>query len=243
MHGTGGNRGPGDLPRSSARETTEEQVAERPRGRASQRIVDQLRQSIRAGELTPGDRLPAERDLCERYGVSRVTIREALRSLEASGLVNIRLGSHGGAFVTSPTAESVAVTLRDYFALSAIAPQEIHELRGLLELAIVPLACERASDSDIEQLAGAYRELEDAWHEGQDTPHSVRAFHAQLARAAGNTAAEVILSPLYGSATHAAPETRQGGVEDHRQLLEALRERDSDRATTIMRALLTAAAP
>src|SRR4051794_26442367 len=61
-------------------------------GRISEVIVEQMRVLIREGKLVPGDRLPSERSLCERFGVSRVTIREALRVLEASGLVEIRVG-------------------------------------------------------------------------------------------------------------------------------------------------------
>src|SRR5215218_4017135 len=73
--------------------------------RISALIVDQVRTLIHEGKLTSGDRLPPEREMCERFGVSRVTVREALRVLEASGLVEIRVGAHGGAFVTQPTSD------------------------------------------------------------------------------------------------------------------------------------------
>src|SRR3954453_3792311 len=79
--------------------------------RISELIVDQVRQLIRQQQLNPGDRLPAERDLCERFGVSRVTVREALRVLEANGLVEIRVGARGGAFVTTPSSERLGARL------------------------------------------------------------------------------------------------------------------------------------
>ena len=69
--------------------------------RMSEAIVDQIKTLIRTNRLRPGDRLPSERELCERMGVSRVTVREALRILEAGGLVEIRVGARGGAFVTT----------------------------------------------------------------------------------------------------------------------------------------------
>ena len=71
-------------------------------------IVDQIRLLMRQGQLQPGDRLPAERELCEHFGVSRVTVREALRVLEANGLVEIRVGARGGAFVRSPSMDPSA---------------------------------------------------------------------------------------------------------------------------------------
>ncbi|HEY7046922.1 MAG TPA: GntR family transcriptional regulator, partial [Jatrophihabitantaceae bacterium] len=64
--------------------------------RMSEAIVDQIKTLIRTNRLRPGDRLPSERELCERMGVSRVTVREALRILEAGGLVEIRVGARGG---------------------------------------------------------------------------------------------------------------------------------------------------
>jgi len=93
-------------------------------GRISETIVDQIRQLMYTGQLRPGDRLPAERDLCERFGVSRVTVREALRTLESSGLVEIRVGARGGAFVLrasslSQLGSSSALKRLNYQAISA----------------------------------------------------------------------------------------------------------------------------
>lgn len=65
-------------------------------GRASEDVVRQIKGAIHAGKLRPGDGLPSERELSERLGVSRVTIRDALRTLEATGLVEIRVGARGG---------------------------------------------------------------------------------------------------------------------------------------------------
>ncbi len=82
-------------------------------GRMSEVIIEQIRLLIRQGQLKPGDRLPAERDLCERFQVSRVTVREALRVLEAAGLIEIRVGARGGTFVTAPTSVRVGEGITD----------------------------------------------------------------------------------------------------------------------------------
>src|SRR5919198_570539 len=71
-------------------------------GRVSVEIVEQVKAAIREGRLAPGDQLPPERDLTQQLGVSRVSVRDALRMLEAHGLVEVRVGARGGAFVTAP---------------------------------------------------------------------------------------------------------------------------------------------
>src|SRR5579875_3834054 len=103
-------------------------------GRISEIIVEQVRLLIRQGQLKPGDRLPPERDLCERFGVSRVTVREALRMLESSGLVEIRVGARGGAFVTAPTSDRVGENLADLLTLSVISAADVTEVRMVLEV-------------------------------------------------------------------------------------------------------------
>src|ERR1700754_1184943 len=113
-------------------------------GRVSEMIVEQIRLLIRQGDLVPGSRLPAERELCERFGVSRVTVREALRVLEATGLVDIRIGARGGAFVTAPSAMRVGEGITDLLAMSGLSAQEVTEARRVFELGIIPLICERA---------------------------------------------------------------------------------------------------
>src|SRR5882757_10369397 len=117
--------------------------------RISQSIVEQVKVLIRQGRLTPGDRLPPERDLCERFGVSRVTVREALRMLESAGLVEIRVGARGGAFVTAPSSNRVGEGLADLLTLSVISAADVTEVRLVLEVGIVPLVCERATEDDL----------------------------------------------------------------------------------------------
>ncbi|RLC00302.1 MAG: FadR family transcriptional regulator, partial [Deltaproteobacteria bacterium] len=67
--------------------------------RISENIVQQIRQAILKGELRPGDRLPSEKDLAENFGVSKASLREAFRALEALGLLEVRQGVSGGAFI------------------------------------------------------------------------------------------------------------------------------------------------
>src|SRR4051812_42763407 len=121
-------------------------------GRASEMIVDQLRLLIRDGQLKPGDRLPAERELGEQFGVSRVTVREALRGLEANGMVAIKVGARGGAFVTAPTSARIGEGIIDLLTMSDLTDREVTEARQIFELGIIPMVCERATEEDIAEL-------------------------------------------------------------------------------------------
>src|SRR3954453_20161676 len=120
--------------------------------RMSEAIVDQIKTLIRTNRLRPGDRLPSERELCERMGVSRVTVREALRILEAGGLVEIRVGPRGGPFVpppspgapgaasaTPPPPARLGAGLADLITLAPITAVEVTEARLVFELGIIPM--------------------------------------------------------------------------------------------------------
>src|ERR1700684_3677403 len=129
------SRGPAQVrePRPDARLAKSDIFSPVSMGRISEVIVEQVRQLMRSGQLKLGDRLPAERDLCERFGVSRVTVREALRMLESSGLVEIRVGARGGAFVTAPSSDRVGEGLADLVSLSVISTMDMSEVRMVLE--------------------------------------------------------------------------------------------------------------
>src|SRR5437764_7340782 len=120
--------------------------------RASSSIADQIRQAIVTGKLDQGERLPPERELAEQFGVSRVTVRDALRALEAMGLIEVRVGARGGAFVTVPSGSIVGQTMSDMMMMSAVTPGDIVEARLVVELGTVTLACARATEEDLVQL-------------------------------------------------------------------------------------------
>jgi GntR family transcriptional regulator, transcriptional repressor for pyruvate dehydrogenase complex len=211
-------------------------------GRISETIVDQIRQLMRQGQLRPGDRLPAERDLCERFGVSRVTVREALRMLESSGLVEIRVGARGGAFVTVPTSEHVGDGLADMLSLSALTAADVTEVRLILEVGIVPLVCARATEEDLTALEEICERSRDAIHNGTYTMALSAEFHARVAASTHNPALGMLVDSFRGpirmsleSAKATAPEMGVLGTEEHERFTEAVRRRDAEVATTIKR--------
>lgn len=212
-------------------------------GRTSSLIVNQIRLLIRDGHLSAGDRLPSERELGERFGVSRVTVREALRGLEANGLVTIRVGAHGGAFVTAPTSERVGEGLTDLLSLSVISPTQMTEARQVIELAIVPLVCEWADEDDIADLLDICDRGDEALTTDNEYPVALSAeFHTRVARATHNPAIEMFArsfhGPMVASLQRAQEEDPQVGVlgtAEHREFVMAVKERDAQAAEAIMR--------
>jgi DNA-binding FadR family transcriptional regulator len=210
-------------------------------GRVSEQIVERVKDAIRSGELTVGERLPAERQLTEQLNVSRVTVRDALRILEARGLIEVRVGAHGGAFVTAPAPKLVAEGITDMLMLSGLSPEEVTEARQVFELSLIPLACERADEADFADLRAICDRTEEALADGSFEVGLSAEFHVRLARATHNHAVELMTEtlqvPLMASLQRAhavAPDMGDKGVLEHREIVEALALRDVARATAIM---------
>jgi GntR family transcriptional repressor for pyruvate dehydrogenase complex len=213
-------------------------------GRISLQIVGQIQDAIRAGRLEPGDRLPPERDLAERFGVSRVTVRDALRSLEVLGLIRIRVGATGGAFVTSPGAEIVGEGLINLMLLSSLEHEEIAEARLVLELGSVALAAARATDDDLDVLRAMMQDArasleDDTYERGM----SVR-FHLSVAQIAQNKAITLFTESFRGPLSMHSIRIREINsfaqtVKEHEGIVKAIERRDAGDAQRRMAEHLT----
>lgn len=125
--------------------------AYKPR-RASDDIADEIKQAILSGKFQKGDRLPPERLLASQFNVSRVTVREALRLLETKGLIYIKRGSTGGAFLQAASQEHVASIVIDKLQLDGITINHVMETRVVLERGTVRCVAENANNNDIIRL-------------------------------------------------------------------------------------------
>jgi GntR family transcriptional regulator, transcriptional repressor for pyruvate dehydrogenase complex len=210
-------------------------------GRISEEIVEQVKLAIREGRLEPGDRLPSERELTTRFGVSRMSVRDALRILEAGGLIEIRVGARGGAFVTAPGPAIVGEGIANMMMLASVSPAEVTEARRVLELGIVPLVVERATPEDLAELTEIGNRGKGAAAAGRyDVDLSAR-FHIMFARASHNHAIELLVESLRGplvmslararDISHAAGVT---GAREHAALVRAIRDGDVQRAREVM---------
>lgn len=209
--------------------------------RVSQVIVDQIKVLLREGKLNAGDRLPSERDLCVRFGVSRVTVREALRVLEANGLIEIRVGARGGAFVASPTRERLGEGLAELMTLAPLTPANITEARTVIEVGILPFVVERATEQDIAALRRIIDEGYDALSRDAYTMVLSAKFHVAIAACAHNPAIEMLVQSFHGpmllslrQAQIVAPAMGRRGTDEHAALVDAIEKRDIQAAIEVM---------
>jgi DNA-binding FadR family transcriptional regulator len=173
--------------------------------RAFEEIANQIRKELSERRLQAGDRLPPERVLAEQFGVSRNTLREALRSLENAGLLRLQKGATGGAFVRESTGDAIITGLRDMFHLGAIQPEHLTEARVLIESIAVRAACERATADDIEALNANIASAESAARAKIDFFDQAAIhleFHRIIARATKNPVMVIVMEALIDVMQH-----------------------------------------
>src|SRR5262245_55804931 len=141
----------------------------------STQIVAQVRDALFAKELRPGDFLGTEKDLAERFGVSRIVARDALRTREAQGIVEIKVGSGGGARIAQGNAPLFAEALAVQLDLAGVTAAEIMEAQRAIECHATELAAINATAEDHERLRAL---LADAERNIDDVPAVTRASHA-----------------------------------------------------------------
>jgi GntR family transcriptional regulator, transcriptional repressor for pyruvate dehydrogenase complex len=152
-------------------------------------VVEQLREAIYAGRIRPGQRLPSERRLCEEFGVGRPTLREALRALEAIGLIEVRPGKGGGSYAVTPSESTVGDALAALVNLRGASLEDLSEFRVDFEGENAAWAARRADARDIAALRSIVAEARAAADErdpvGRVVEIDVR-WHEALARATKN---------------------------------------------------------
>ncbi len=200
-------------------------------------VATQIKQMIVDGAYPPGSRLPGERDLAEQLNVSRVTIREAQISLEAIGILDIRVGS--GVYVLRKSSE-------DMNSLPDVSAFELTEARSAIESEAAALAATTITDEELDELDDIVARMAP----GNDPASPIesdadREFHMAIARATKNNAMLETVERLwrirteklevrkaYDSICEMNPQKR---LKEHRDIVIALRKRDSDRARKAMR--------
>jgi GntR family transcriptional regulator, transcriptional repressor for pyruvate dehydrogenase complex len=128
--------------------------------RVFEEICEQIRKRLASGVLKPGDKLPAERDLAVEFKVSRPAVREALRTLEISGVVSLQKGVKGGAFIRDGNPALLTQSLQDLMFLGRVSLAGLAEARRLINGMVIELACERATEEDFAAIERNIAEIE-----------------------------------------------------------------------------------
>ncbi len=211
--------------------------------RLYEQIVQQIEESILKGTLKPGDQLPAERELAQRFGVSRTAVREAVKALREKGLVEAYSGR--GTFITNGTSQAIRQSL-DLMMKIGQQDGSIHlaELRAILEPEIAALAATRVEDQHIAAMREAFGVMDRAREDPVAYIEADLDFHLSLAEAAANP---LILS-LIDSIVGLLREQRirifyvEGGPErgqyHHKRILDAIEQHDAVKARAAMQAHL-----
>ena len=202
------------------------------RKRTFEEVSAQIREQIASGGLREGDKLPAERHLAESLGVSRNTVREALRSLEHAGLIELKPGSAGGAYIANGGVNAIKVAFGDMMSLGSLSARDLMEARIVLGREVARMACLRYTDGDMAAMEENVAKMCAAATAGDlklRVQHSVE-FHRLLARAAGNPVLAIMTNVLVEitlSFVRVLGEMPNEFVIDSRQrMLQYLRERD-----------------
>lgn len=217
--------------------------------RLSDRVAREIEGWIADRDLVPGTQLPTEKILCERFGVSRAVVREAISRLKAEGCVETRQGL--GAFVAAaPGASSFRLLGGSGVAASDVA--DIFELRAMVERGAAELAARRRSAADLARIAAALEEMEQAVRQGGSGAAADDAFHVAIAAASGNRQLERFLTyvglqfsasrqPTWDVDGHRTGRAAESQAE-HRKIFSAIERGDAKAAGEAARAHLDAAA-
>ena len=205
-----------------------------------EQIADSIQDFMASDDLQQGDRLPSERDLAKRLGVSRNTVREAIRSLEQRGLLMMRPGS--GTFVTEVAPEVVADSIERYFAFGSCSHEDLVKLREILEPEVAALAAEHATPQDLARLKGLVDRMEDAFSKDDIERYAATDtdFHVAMAIASHNELIIAITSGLQKIMRvwiEAQSKTYrlENGAYSHRAVHEAIAAGDTEGARQAMR--------
>jgi GntR family transcriptional repressor for pyruvate dehydrogenase complex len=154
------------------------------RERLSEQVVQQLQLLISAGELQPGDKLPAERQLAEQLGVSRTVIREAIKTLEQRGLVKVLTGS--GTYVSQMDPQVIMESIGLFVQQRTTSVDHLNEVRRMLDIEIAGLAAQRATPQDLNDMIRAIEDMDNSLDSPDEYIEADLAFHQALARATRN---------------------------------------------------------
>lgn len=214
-----------------------------PVTRAREQVETQIREAILSGTFKRGEKLPSEAELAENFAVSRTTVREALRSLAAAGLIFKVPGASGGSFVQvidyrslgGVLGESIVNTLR----LGTVEYDEVAQVRRLLELPSAKLAAMNHTEEDIETLRSIVDRQKEITVDHPEVPRLDINFHSAIGDASGNRVLASFVTALHHAtrpvlAKHLDAKAGRDTVRQHAAIVKAISEGDAEAAAGAM---------
>jgi GntR family transcriptional regulator, transcriptional repressor for pyruvate dehydrogenase complex len=225
-----------------------------PRMRAYELVIRQIEEQILAGALTVGDQLPAERELAAKLGVSRAAVREAMRAMEAQGVVRsgVGVGPDSGTFLTSMPSKALTQFLRLHMALANFPVDDVVETRIMLERWSARLAARQASADDLATMARLLDAMDAQRTDMRAFNELDTEFHVAMAEAAHNTLITEMTTAIRHSMRpmvlasfreHGDWPTLSDGLRvQHRAIYDAIAAHDQQRAADAVEEHLRSAA-
>ncbi|MBU1275286.1 MAG: FCD domain-containing protein [Proteobacteria bacterium] len=168
------------------------------RKKAYEEVAEAIRRQVFTGRLEQDQQLPPERELAENYGVSRVVVREAIRTLELAGILRVQKGAGGGTFVCHDLDKPLVTSMQNMLAGGDITLNDLFEMRLLLEPPAAALAAQRGDAAGLVRLA----EVLDLAHKSRDDSQALRdhnlEFHRRLVALAGNPLLSLLCETVLG---------------------------------------------
>ena len=203
-------------------------------------LAEAIADGIVSRGLRPGDRLATEAEMIAEYEVGRATLREALRVLEAQGVIEVRVGAGGGPFVACPDAHRLARMVSLLLRMSDVTLREVLDARLIIEPALAGQAAQRRQGSHLAALRENQRLLETAPRGGAEFLRVNEEFHTLIADASGNRPLAALWSALaaiadgHEAGVRYAPAALAGMVVAHRKIGDAIIAQDSAEAIQAM---------
>jgi DNA-binding FadR family transcriptional regulator len=210
------------------------------RSTAADEVTDRLMTAVALGTYLPGERLPVERELCSMLGVSRTTVRQALGRLRAAGVIEVRRGRSGGAYVTSSWTAASAGAVRRTLQPQLAELELLFDLRARVEEMVARAAAERRSAEDVRALEAAMAAFASA-REPTEEHRRDGTLHETVLTATGNSLLAQLSRDLLARTTVGVPrepyrrEVFAQAVQEHAELVSAVVARDVQRAGAIAR--------
>lgn len=203
-------------------------------------LAEAIADGIVSRGMRPGDRLPTEAEMIAEYEVGRATLREALRVLEAQGVIEIRVGAGGGPFVARPDTHQLTRTLSLLLRMSGVTLREVLDARLIVEPALAGQAAARRVATDVAGLLANQSALEKAPRGGDEFMRLNQEFHTLIADASQNRPLAALWSSLgaiadgHGAGVRYSPAAFGGMIAAHRKIASAIENGDGASAIQAM---------